>query len=160
MSSSDYFRLAHQTCIQLLSRREYSQQELFTKLTQQNIPSDIIDQCLNELVANNYQSDERFAEMFCRSRVNQRYGAKKITYELKQKGIDDSLITTQLATHDEQWLDNAMYLIEKKAPRGNVGEVFCDRKLKDKITRFLVGKGYDYATISLAFESLTDTYDT
>lgn len=143
---------AYHYCLQLLSRREYSLLELRQKLSQKNTEPDVIDECLARLVADNYQSEQRFAEMFCRTRISQRHGSKKIRYELQQKGIDDTLINTALAEHDTTWVENAAYLIERKAPRGNVGKIFTDFTLKSKITRFLLGKGYDYDTINTAFE--------
>lgn len=150
---------AYHYCLQLLSRREYSQLELRQKLTQQGNESHVIDECLARLVADNYQSEQRFAEMFCRTRISQRHGSKKIRYELQQKGIDDTLINTALAEHDTAWVENAKYLIGRKTPRGNVGKIFTDFTLKSKITRFLLGKGYDYDTINTAFEILQSESD-
>ncbi len=150
------FNQAYQRCIYLLARREYSQLELRQKLTQLDIDSDVIDQCLNRLVEENYQSDERFTEMFCRTRISQRHGKQKICYELKQKGIEEHLINSVISEYDSEWVDNAIHLIERKAPRGDIKKVMNDFALKSKIMRFLLGKGYDYGTINLAFEILTD----
>ncbi len=148
------FQKAYQQCLQLLARREYAQVELRHKLTQQGIDSDSIEQCLTQLSQENYQSDQRFAEMLCRTRISQRYGKQKIHYELKQKGIDETLINETLGEYDNAWLDNAKYLIERKAPRGDIQKVLKEYTLKSKITQFLLGKGYDYDTINLAFETL------
>ncbi len=148
------FNHAYQRCIQLLARREYSQLELRQKLVQHNISTDIIEQCFEKLLQENYQSDERFAEMFCRTRVSQRHGKQKIIYELKQKGIDETLIHTVLAEYDNEWVENAQYLIERKAPRSDISKALKDFTVKSKIIRFLLGKGYDYDTINDAFQKL------
>lgn len=145
---------AYQRCLQLLTRREHSLLELRQKLSQQHIDADVIETCLSRLIEENYQSDQRFAEMLCRTRISQRHGRQKIRYELKQKGINDTLAKTTLNEHEDVWVENAKHLIERKAPRGDLTKVFSDFTLKNKITRFLVGKGYDYDTISLAFEIL------
>ncbi|PID65676.1 MAG: hypothetical protein CR975_06100 [Gammaproteobacteria bacterium] len=150
------FNQAYQRCLQLLARREYSQLELRQKLTQQSVEAAVIDDCLARLQQENYQSDRRFADMLCHTRVNQRYGSQKIRYELKQKGIENSLINATLAEYQTMWLDNARQLISRKASGAEVKKIFTDFTLKHKITRFLVGKGYDYDTIHLAFESLQD----
>lgn len=150
------FNQAYQRCIYLLARREYSQLELQQKLSQLDIDTDVIEQCLNRLVEENYQSDERFAEMFCRTRISQRHGNQKICYELRQKGIEGHLIDRVISEYDREWVDNAVHLIERKAPRGDITKVIKDFSLKSKIIRFLLGKGYDYDTINLAFEILTD----
>lgn len=145
---------AYQRCIALLSRREHSRWELQQKMQQHGIDSEVIDRVLSRLIADNYQSDERFAEVFCRSRVARKVGVKKIRYELKQKGIDSQHAETELDKYREQFLDNAKALIERKAPRSDVTLMFSDAKLKDKTTRSLLNKGYDYDTIRLAFETL------
>lgn len=159
MTTNDAFNQAYQRCLQLLSRREYAQQELRQKLKQYQTDPHVIDDCLARLLADNYQSDQRFAEMFCRTRVSQRHGSKKIRYELQQKGIDETLIETALAEYQTAWVENAAYLIQRKAPRANVGEIFNDFTLKSKISRFLLGKGYDYDTINHAFELLRSESD-
>lgn len=147
---------AYQRCLALLARREHSQWELTKKMQQHGVNSEIIDAVLSRLIANHYQSDERFAEVFCRSRVSRKVGAKKIRYELKQKGIDAQLAETEINQYHEQFLDNAKALIERKAPRADVALIFTDFKLKDKITRSLLNKGYDYDTIRLALENLQE----
>ncbi len=131
---------AYQYCLRLLARREYSQVELRQKLRQQAFEIQTIDECLAQLIKDNYQSDQRFAEMFC------------LHYELKQKGIDDSLSSSVLAEYEQVWVENAKYLIEHKAPRKD--SICSDYAIKSKIIRFLLGKGYDYDTINLAFDRL------
>ncbi len=148
------YQHAYQYCLQLLARREYSQRELRQKLRQQAIEHDTIDACLTQLVEANYQSDRRFAEMLCHKRISRRYGSQKIRYELEQKGIDDSLIHSILAEHEQVWLENAIYLITRKVPRRDIQKISGDYAAKSKIIRFLLGKGYAYDTINLAFECL------
>lgn len=148
---------AYQRCLAVLARREHSQQELRYKMQKNGIKETIIEHVLSRLITDNYQSDERFAEVFCRSRVGRRDGERKIRYELKQKGIDESLANQYLAQYEDAFLANAQYLIERKAPRGDLTFLFNDFKLKDKITRSLLNKGYDYNVIRLAFEILQET---
>lgn len=149
---------AYRHCVQLLARREYSQLELRRQLNRQHIAADVVDGCLARLLADNYQSDHRFAEMLCRTRIAQRHGSEKIRYELKQKGIDDTLINAVLADYDQTWVENAKHLIERKAPQGEVEEVLGNLAIKAKISRFLLGKGYAYDTINQAFAALQSDY--
>lgn len=153
-TDDDTLNRAISFCMALLARREYSQSELRYKLKNQGFHNHAITDCLTHLSHNNYQSDTRFTEMFVRTRIRQRYGAKKIHYELTQRGIDEDLATNALTIYHDELIDNAQQLIIRKAPRGELSAIFSDWKLKSKITRFLVSKGYDYDTISLAFEKL------
>ncbi len=148
------FNDSYQYCIKLLARREYSRYELQQKLSQQDFDKSIIDKCLDYLLEENYQSDERFTEMYCRTRISQRYGKLKIAYELKQKGINEYLINDNISKYEDTYLENAIHLIKRKATTNNIKKFFSDFSLKSKITRFLVGKGYDYDTINLAFDTI------
>lgn len=147
---------AYQRCIDLLSRREHSQVELRRKMQHSGVDDQLIEVVLTRLQTDNYQSDERFAEVFTRSRVARKYGAKKITYELKQKGIENHLVNQEIIKYNDDFLENAQQLIRRKAPRGDISAIFSDIKLKDKITRSLVSKGYDFDVIRLAFEILQE----
>lgn len=146
-------------CLQRLARREYSQHELRYQLKNQSYTEPQIVACLAYLSDNNYQSNTRFAEMLVRTRIGQRYGIKKIHYELLQKGIDEHLAANALADYHDKFIENAQQLISRKAPRGDISTVITDWKLKSKITRFLVGKGYDYDTINTAFDLLQSEYE-
>ncbi len=148
---------AYNYCIHLLAKREYSQYELTTKLTRLGVGEEAIADCLSRLAEENYQSDERFAEMFSRTKVNQRHGERKVRYELKQKGISEALIDHYVALHEAEFLDNAIYLLEKKLPFEQREKHQLDKKVKDKIIRFLLGKGYDYQLIQIAFEEVLNS---
>lgn len=150
---------AYNRCITLLSRREHSVRELRQKMSQHGVNNAVIDCVIARLIDDNYQSDGRFAEVFCRSRVARKYGPKKIRYELKQKGIDDRTINAELSKYDDDFLENAKSLIVRKLPRGNVGALRDDLKLKDKINRALANKGYDFDMIRLAFSALREQED-
>ncbi|PID65150.1 MAG: hypothetical protein CR977_02215 [Gammaproteobacteria bacterium] len=143
-------------CLALLSRREHSQAELRYKMQQNGVDNSIIEKVLKRLDNNNYQSDTRFTEVFCRSRVGRKDGVNKIRYQLKQKGIDVALANQFLAQYADDFLQNAQDLIIRKAPRGDISKLFYNIKVKDKITRSLLNKGYDYDTIRLAFTLLKE----
>ncbi len=147
---------AYRHCLTILARREHSQQELRNKMQQRGISKDVIDSIILRLITNNYQSDTRFTEVFCRSRVGRKDGVNKIRYQLKQKGIDAALANQFLAQYADDFLHNAQDLIIRKAPRGDISKLFYDIKVKDKITRSLLNKGYDYDTIRLAYTLLKE----
>lgn len=146
-------------CLTVLARREHSQHELRQKMQKNGVDSESIESVLARLIEENYQSDQRFAEVFTRSRVSRKYGERKIRYELQQKGIDDSLVDEQLAQYTDEFLANAKQLIERKAPRGDITAMFADNKSKDKITRSLSHKGYAFDMIRLAFDELKEECD-
>ncbi len=146
-------------CLNYLSRREYSYKELYDKLKRQGFVDDVIDNCLITLREKGYQSDQRFAEMLIRTRISQRYGGRKIAYELNQKGVKSQLFTPIIEQYNSQLLDNAQQLIIRKSCRYGIDAVFKQPSLKSRIVRFLLHKGYDYDTIHLALEVLQERCD-
>jgi len=73
--------------MQMLVRREHSVVELTQKLTNKDFDRADIEQALDLLIEQNYQSDERFAAEFIQMRFNQGKGPIKISVDLKQRGI-------------------------------------------------------------------------
>ena len=86
----------------LLSRREYSARELTQKLAKW-ASAGLIEQIIGELQKAGAQSDERFAEMLCRSRYNNGKGPVRIRLELSNHGIDDDLIQAAMAPYSGEW---------------------------------------------------------
>ncbi len=56
------------SAVDLLSRRDYSRQELWRKLSPKAASADDLESVLNNLAERNWQSDERFAAMYLRAR--------------------------------------------------------------------------------------------
>ena len=75
----------------LLARREHSEQELRRKLKTRDYDADEIDEVLRGLKQDHLLSDERFTEVYVNHRFNAGVGPLKIRYELRQKGITDAL---------------------------------------------------------------------
>ena len=74
------------------------------------------------------QSDERFTESFVHHRVNMGQGPVKIQQELRQRGVDQSLIEDALAVDSFDWMSLANDVRIKKC-----GETIpCDYQKKAK----------------------------
>ncbi len=146
----------YQRCLALLSQREHSQHELRQKMLRHGVSEALVEATLKRLQADGYQSDARFVESFVRSRLNKRHGGRKIAYELQQRGISAAHAKAEIGKYDDEQLANAQTLIVRKAPRGDINTLFTDFKLKEKVTRSLVNKGYDFDTIRSAFTHLQD----
>ena len=104
----------NQQALELLSRREHSQAELRTKLLQRGYEQTSIDECIATLAQRDLQSNTRFAEQYIRMRANRGYGPRRIEAELRQRGIDDTLIETLLDERDTMWLTHIVQVKNKK----------------------------------------------
>jgi regulatory protein len=124
-----------------LGLREHSRRELLGKLADKfNLPVDAVElqHCLERLADDGYQSDERFAEVFVRSRKARGYGPVFIEQELRRRGVDVSLVVESVRRGDTGWLSLAGEVKRKKFGNGLV-TAFQE---KAKVARFLQYRGF------------------
>lgn len=120
----------------LLSKRDYSEQELRQKLKFKEYAAEEIENAIEKAQLNNWQSDERFCTVFIRSRSSQGIGPRRLKQELKLKGIKDWLINQELENAEVDWFELASQIFEKKRP------LEWDLKAKQKMWRFMVSRGF------------------
>ena len=128
----------------LLTRRDYSQAELITKLNQSAVNPEEVVKLVEELAQQNYQSDQRVAELTLASQLRKGKGLQRIKQALKAKQLDTGLITEEL--QDVDWLNQAYQLKLKKFGQ----EVATDPKIKARQIRFLQYRGFDMGVIMKA----------
>ena len=126
----------------LLARREQSFHELLQKLTQKYPEldtSDIILPALERLRDENLQSDERFVEAYVRYRRIRGVGPLKIEMELRQKGVNDNLVSAAVHAQEIDWAEHCREALEKKF----IPAELSDQKLRLKCYRFLSQRGFE-----------------
>lgn len=120
----------------LLSKRDYSEQELRQKLKQKEYDIADIDSAIEKAQTNQWQSDERFCTAFIRYRSMQGIGPRRLKQELKLKGVKDWLINQELENAGVDWFELAEQIFEKKRP------LVWDLKAKQKMWRFMISRGF------------------
>jgi regulatory protein len=130
-----------------LARREHSEQELRRKLKARAGDDDAVDEVLSQLKDEGLQSDERFTEAYVHHRVNAGIGPLKISYELRQKGIDESLADAALEPLDDQW--DAMMRRQRERKYGEV--IPADYGERMKQARFLQNRGFSPESVMRLF---------
>jgi len=68
--------------LRCLARRDYAEAELFRRFSS-DYDDDTIRTVIDELKRQNYQSDERYVEVFVRSSINKGRGPRRIINDLK-----------------------------------------------------------------------------
>ena len=121
--------------------QERTQQEVRDKLYGIGLYSDEVEQVLTELITENYVNEERFAKSFAGGKFRlKQWGKKKIVYALKQRNISPYCIEQALKEiSDEEYERVITQLVERKSNQLH-GEIFI---VKNKIARYLVGKGFE-----------------
>ena len=133
--------------LDLLSRREHSRKELYLKLTKRFESKENINLTLDRLEENNLLSDSRFAEEYVQARRRKGFGPIKITVELQNRGVNESLIFNEIQRFDD-WVSLAEKSFKKKFPNGPSS----DLKELQKQKNFLVNKGFSFNEIESVLE--------
>lgn len=146
MTESTY-QTALRYCINLLSRRDYSEQELRNKMQSKKFCENDIDAVIEHCQQKKWQSDRRFCENFINLRIQRGYGEKRIIVELNQKGIKSHLYSEVFEDLEVDWFELAKELLHKKFPQyHNDAEI----KLKQKVYRYMMSHGFNSDAISYA----------
>ena len=141
MTTPNHQIRCYSAALKMLMRREHSKLELFNKLKLKGYDDEIIDSAITQLVEQNYQSDERFAEDFILMRFNQGKGPVKIASELKLRGISSFNLS------DFDWFKSAKEIRKKKF--GDIAS--SDFKEQAKQKRFLQSRGFNLDQINQSF---------
>ena len=129
-----------------LARREYGRGELEKKLTGADYDADIVAEEVGRLAADGLQSDERFAESFIQSRVNQGKGPVRIRQDLKERGLGGAVIDGALEACAADWFELARDVRRRKFG-GGIPREFKERARQ---MRFLQYRGFEMAHIQAA----------
>ena len=138
--------------VRLLSRREHSAQQLRNKLKQRDFSRDAIDEVLLKCAELDLQSDARFAEMFCRSRINRGYGPVVIQQLLRQEGVSAEMIEATLEAAEQaiDWTREVARAWHKKFR----ASIDVSPEARQKQRQFLKYRGFTETTIRAFFETL------
>jgi len=136
---------ARASALASLSMREHSVYELSEKLKRKEYEQASIDIIIKECLGDNYLNDQRFAEIFWRSRARKGFGPKKISMELSQRGIG-SIMADETAQQGELDFDKVIKAIYFKKFKGSE---IIDFKDKLKRQNYLYQRGFDMDLIKI-----------
>ena len=124
---------AYNKAISLLSGREHTEKELYSKLKTKGYKDEDISSSLTRLKKEGYLSEERFAEVFVRSRIRRSVEGKPlILMRLLEKGSPRDIASGILDEiwEEGEWKDSLrkeLSLLEKKK-----GEEYAEGKMRQK----------------------------
>ena len=144
-STEKNIALLKKRALYYLGKREYSRLELQKKINafaqELEIDTQNIKNLLSDLEENNWLSDQRFTEQFIFSKKN-KYGVEKIRYELKMRGVDDTIINSELVK-----IKSENYLLAKKIWSKKFDNTPHSQEERNKQIRFLQGRGINIELI-------------
>lgn len=145
--------IAYDKAAFLCSRSEHCTSEIQEKLKQWGLSSEASIPVIEQLIAEKYLDDERFARAYVKDKFRfNHWGKQKIEYMLRAKKINQEIL--ELAFEeivDEDYSENLLKLITGKAPSLKAKDKYDKR---NKLMRFAMGRGFESNKIYAAFKEL------
>lgn len=135
---------AKSTALKILERTLKTESEIREKLIAKGYDENITEETIEFLKSYNFINDESYVKLFVKEKLKSK-GKNKIKFDLQQKGIDSELISKAfLEISDDVENLKAKELCIKKY---NILKKSTDdeRKIKEKLFRYLVSRGYDFS---------------
>jgi regulatory protein len=130
--------------------QERTEEEVYKKLASFGVNQEDNQAIFEQLRSERYFDDERFTEIYVRSKLWQKWSKNKIRAELKKKKIPETLIQKHLASIDVE--ENRENLIK-------IATAWIDSNKKEndipiRLYRYLYSKGFEVEDILDILETL------
>ena len=142
------FRSAYEKGIQYLSLRAYSEKELYNKL-KLKYGAEVAQRAIDKLLYMGYLDDEAYALSYARHLFEvKKYDVRRISYELRQKGVSPENVDNALKTLDNEPIQRIIDMIEIKYINS-----ISDEKSRKRIVNRFIRMGYSFHDIKAAFRA-------
>jgi len=140
--------------------QERSQKQVEEKGRKLGLSQTQINLAMVELIQSNFLNEERFAMAYVKGKVNIKgWGKNKLILGLKRAGLSQSLINKALLTVGEEKNEKALNIQLRKKLKSLFkndykvdlileGEERLEFETRNKVVRFLIGKGFEYDEIN------------
>lgn len=143
LKSQDERAKAYAHAVRYLGFRARSQAEMVNYLKGKGYSAPVVEDTINRLLDEKYLDDETFAQTWLENRETFRpRGQRFLRYELKQKGVADSVIDATLGELDEE--ESAWRAVEGKLYRW---QNLPEEEFKKKVMGFLSRRGFGYEVV-------------
>ncbi|MBE5875459.1 MAG: regulatory protein RecX [Lachnospiraceae bacterium] len=129
-------------CMNLLKSREYTKEQMRTKLRQGFYPEAVIDEAIAYVMSFGYIDDRRYVEQYIRY-ASQTKSRKQMEQDLLRKGVskcDISDVFTQV--YEDEDTDHETELIERLIEKRRYDSQSATLEEKQKMVSFLYRKGF------------------
>jgi regulatory protein len=141
LQRDDERQRAYTKALHFLGFRARSQAEIEQYLREKACPPPVIEEVVQRLLAEKYLDDQAFARLWVDNREQTRpRSSRALRYELRQKGVDDTVINDLVDTVDDDAA--AWAAVEPKLARWKALE---QQEFFKKLSGFLARRGFTYA---------------
>lgn len=136
----------------LCSKAEYCRADVYRKaLKDLEGDEEAAQKVVETLVAEKYVDDARFASAFAREKASlQGWGPVKIRFQLRGKGVSDSVIAAALEEIEPEKADARLEKLLSAKARTLEG----DPQFRLKLLKFALSRGYEYNTVEAALKKI------
>ncbi|WP_010663382.1 regulatory protein RecX [Marinilabilia salmonicolor] len=148
----DYKKALHKAS-SLCSRQEYCRSDIKKKLEKWDLPASDSEKVIQKLVTEKFIDEERFSSFYVRDKFRfNKWGRRKIMWQLRQKGIDQETIYQALEQIDpDEYNEKLQEVIREKIRQVKNKEPI---RQKAAVIRNAVSRGYEYEEIMPLVEQL------
>lgn len=135
------------------SKKEYCSKDIRKKLYRWEIGEEAAEKIMSFLLQHKFVDDIRFARIYAEDKFRfNHWGKQKISMMLHQKGLPTDIITNALKVLDTpDYKESCLEILKQK--RMSLPEQPA-YQLRAKLTRFALGRGFDFDTINHCLEKL------
>ena len=145
---------ALQSLMRLCARAEKSSCDALRLMRSWGVAEGEREGVLAKLIEQRFIDDRRYAEAYVREKSKlSGWGARKIAFQLHQKGISKEIITASIATLDnDAQLEQLTSKLERKMRTTKAANNY---ELRGKLLRYGLGLGFDYEMTRTAIDKIT-----
>lgn len=136
------YKKAYEIALRYLSYRDRTVLEVKNYLIKKNYDNSVVEVVIQKLIDNEFLDDYEYAKKYISYKSsNNNWGEYKISYELRKKGIAESIIQDILNSYSDYDYEKLCNLVKSKF----INEYAVDRyKATAKAIAFLQRKGHNY----------------
>ena len=153
LKDEDQYHKAYSRSLDYLSRRPRSRQEIERYLKGKEVPEPTIERVLARLTKAQFLDDLAFAHYWIENRDAFRpRGVRALRYELRQKGLDETIINEALNSSELDEIDSAYRVGAKQLYR--LQSIEDRREFQQRLATYLARRGFNWETIREVSEQL------
>lgn len=149
----DFFKAALEYAFLLLKFRPRSEYEMRARLKKKNFSSQAIEQALSFLKDRKFIDDTAFARAWTQDRLKRPFGLRRISLELRKKGISPKIIEESFKAAREGYAEDEVVreIVRERSARLKGLE---PERLKRRLYGYLARRGFSPEAILEALNNL------
>lgn len=145
-----------ETALKIIERSYKTKKEMEKRLLEKGYNLEEINETLKFLERYNFINDESYTKAFIKNKTKTQ-GKQKIKYALKNKGVSEEIIEEELSNLDMKKEKEKANILTLKKYNILIKRENDKYKIKEKIIRFLISRGYNYEVAKDAVKEMLES---